>query len=200
MKIHLLQTASLLAGLAALLTGCSSTPTTVDTGPIKAATFSFVARAPQNTPAFAENQESIHAMIQNSITRNLAGKGLKHVPAGGDVIVAYLVIVGNNVGTTAIDDYFGYGRDTLALHEKAQKAYTSGRNPNYFEAGTLLIDIIDARTHRLLRRSYVVRPLFRDTPPDVRAARIQDAVDAVLKNLRIDSSRVTSVTDHQLLG
>ena len=68
-------------------------------------------------------REQIHALIQDSISRNLAGKGLSKVASGGDVIVAYLVIVGNNASTEAISTYFGYGRDAAALHDKAQDAY-----------------------------------------------------------------------------
>ena len=52
-------------------------------------------------------------------------------------------------------------------------------------AGTLLVDIIDAKTYKLLKRSYVARPLLRNPSAEVRAERIQEAVDAVLKDVRI---------------
>jgi len=42
-------------------------------------------------------------MIHDAISRNLAGKGLNKVGSGGDVIVAYLVIVGNNAVTESIN-------------------------------------------------------------------------------------------------
>ena len=44
--------------------------------------------------------------------------------------MAYLVILGNNASTESINTYFGYGRDAEALHDKAQDAYTSSKNPN----------------------------------------------------------------------
>ena len=182
MKYSLFVTLNLAALLVA---GCSSTPTKVDTGPIPAATFSFIARSTQPAPGITESREQVHAMIQDSITRDLAGKGLSQVASGGDVTVAYFVIVGNNVSTEAINTYFGYGRDAAALHDKAQDAYTSSKNPDYFEAGTLLIDIVDAKTYKLLSRSYVVRPLLRDASAEVRAERIQEAVDEALKDVRI---------------
>jgi hypothetical protein len=118
-------------------------------------------------------------------SRNLADKGLTKVASGGDVIVAYLVIVGNNASPEAVNDYFGYGRDAAALEDKAQDAYSSSKNPNYFEAGTLLVDIVDAKTYKVLKRAYVVRPLLSNPTAEVRAERIQEAVDAVLKDLRI---------------
>jgi hypothetical protein len=170
---------------AILLAGCSSTPTKVDSGLIRAASFSFVANRARTAPGFADSREPIHAMIQDSISRNLAGKGLNKLASGGDVTVAYLVIVGNNASTEIINTYFGYGRDDSALHDKAQDAYTSSKNPNYFQAGTLLVDIIDAKTYKLLKRAYVVRPLLSKPSAEVRAERIQEAVDAVLKDVRI---------------
>ena len=124
-------------------------------------------------------------MIQDAISRNLEGKGLTKLASGGDVTVAYLIVVGDNVSTEAISTYFGYGRDDTALLTKAEDAYTSSSNPNYFQAGTLLIDIIDAKTFKLLKRSYVTRPLLRNPTAEARAARIQEAVDAALKDLQI---------------
>jgi len=165
--------------------GCSSTPTQVDHGAIRAASFSFIAKGGNPTPGFADDRAPIHAMIHDSINRNLTSKGLKQVASGGDLTVAYLVIVGNNANTELINTYFGYGRDTSALSDKAQAAYNSSKNPNYFEAGTLLVDLIDAKTYKLLKRAYVVRPLLRDASAEVRAGRIQEAVDAVLKDVRI---------------
>src|SRR4051812_1018032 len=69
------------------------------------ATFNFVNRKSKPTPNFADNSESVHTLIQNAITNNLAGQGLSRVNAGGDVTIAYLVIKGDNVSTTSISDY-----------------------------------------------------------------------------------------------
>lgn len=173
--------------LAALLVaGCSTTPIRVDHGPIRASSFSFIAPASTVTPNFAPDRWApIHAMIQDSISRNLAQKGLNHVASGGDVIVAYLVIVGDNASTEAVSTYFGYSRNAGALHDKAHEAYNNSKNPNYFQAGTLLVDIIDAKSYKLLKRSYVVRPLLANPSAEIRVERIQEAVDAVLQNVRI---------------
>jgi hypothetical protein len=176
-----------LLNLAALLVaGCNTTPTKVDSGPIHAATFSFVARnGSQPEPGFADSREAVHAMIHDAISRNLAGKGVTQVESGGDVIVAYLVIVGNNAVTESINTYFGYGRNASDLHDQAQDAYTHSKNPNHFEAGTLLVDIIDAKTYKLLKRAYVTRPVLRNAAAEVRADNIQEAVNAVLKDVRM---------------
>ena len=168
-----------------LVVGCTSTPTRVDTGPIKAMTFDFVTASPAKTD-FSENDAAVHAVIQSAIADHLSRKGLARVEGGGDVKVAYLLIVGNNVTTRSVNDYFGYGRDADALVEKAHKASAvDNQNPDYYEAGAMVIDIIDAGKFTLLQRSFVVRPLLRDASPDVREARIRDAVDEALHDLRI---------------
>ena len=174
----------LAAGILAL-TGCSSTPAKVDTGTIHARTFSYVNTGAKPAPGYADNRQFIHPLIQGAITKNLSGQGLSQLPAGGDVTVAYLIITGNNASTTAINDYFGYGEDATALHQKAHTAYTGSKNPNYFEAGTLVIDIIDSKSFKLLKRGYATRPIFSNLTDDARAARIQEVVDEILRDTRI---------------
>jgi hypothetical protein len=168
-----------------LSAGCSSTtPARVDTGPLKARTFAFVNTAAKPPPEFAENRQQIHTSVQQAITANLASKGLTRVATGGDVTVAYLIILGNNASTTSINEYFGYGEDASALVDKAHAKATSSQNPKYFEAGTLVIDIIDSKNFSLLRRNYAARQLHREAPPEVRQARLQEAVNEALAGLR----------------
>ena len=175
----------LLAASALALAGCSSTPTKVDTGPIRARTFNYAATSAKPTPAYAKNTPAAYAMIQEAITGSLAKRGLSRVAAGGDVTVAYLIITGNNASTMSINEYFGYGEDANALQAKAHKAYTGSKNPNYFEAGTLVIDVVDSKTFKLLKRGHATRPILRDLSAEDRAARIQGVVDEILQDLRI---------------
>jgi hypothetical protein len=172
------------AALAFALVGCS-TPTRVDKGPINARTFSFVNSSASREVGFGDRREALHRMIHDAIAQDLAAKGVNQVASGGDVVVAYLIFTGNNASTTMDNEYFGYGRGAADLHDKAQNAYTSSKNPNYFVAGTLLIDIIDAKSYKLLSRSYVVRGLLSNPSAEARAEHIQEAVDAALKELRI---------------
>ncbi len=180
---HCLILASLLAAL--LFVGCSSTPTRVDKGDLNVHTFNFINGGIALNPPAAEPRDAVHQMIQQAIIKNLAAKGLNRVDGAGDVTVAYMVIIGNNVSTEAITTYFGSGRDSLALHSRAEDAYSGSTNPNHFEAGTLVIDVIDTKTHELLYRNYVVRPIFNNTTQAQRDERIQEAVNAALSKLRI---------------
>lgn len=185
MKKSSLLTISLIA---LIIAGCHTTPPSkVDTGNIRAVSYSFIAGGVHRTaPDFVDRRQQIHTFIQDSITQNLDARGLSRLDSGGDVIVAYLVITGNNASTEVINKYFGYGRDASGLQEKAHEVYTSSKNPNRFEAGTLLIDVIDAKTYKLLWRSFVVRPLLRNPTAEVQAQRIQEAVDSTLQDLRLN--------------
>jgi hypothetical protein len=160
-------------------------PAKVNKGAIHARTFNFVKPSSKPVPGFVDNSEAVHAMIQKAITRNLAARGVTRVNAGGDVTVPYLVITGNNASTTAIQEYFGYSDDIEDLHERAQKAYTRTKNPNHFEAGTLLIDIVDGRNFKLMKRGHATRPSLRDLSAGAKAARIQEVVDEILRDVRI---------------
>ena len=174
-----------LAGAVLTLAGCSSTPAKVDTGPIRARTFSFVDRGNRPAPGFADNREAVHQMIQAAIAKDLAARGVTQVATGGDVTVGYLIIIGNHVSTEAINDYFGYNAGAEELQDKAHEVYTNSKNPNDFEAGTLLIDITDGRDYRLLKRGYATRFLDPNATTEVRAERIQAVVDEILRNVRI---------------
>jgi hypothetical protein len=129
--------------------------------------------------------QPVHQMIQEAITQNLAARGISRTDGGGDITVAYLIVVGNVASTEMIDDYFSYGGDAAALLDKASKAYSNSKNPNYFRAGTLLIDVVDSRTHKLLKRNYTSRELLRNPSDATRAARFQEAVNEILSNLRV---------------
>jgi hypothetical protein len=166
-----------------VIAGCK-TPTTVDSGPIRARTFSFLRPRPQ--PEFAERRQPIHQLIQDAIAQNLAARGVKQVPDGGEVTAAYMLVVGNNATTSAINEYFGHTPDAAALSERAHAAYTGSAERNSFEAGTLIIDLVDPATHKVLFRGNVTRKILREAPLDARQSRIQEAVNAALAEVRVE--------------
>jgi len=94
---------------------CSTVKTHVDKGPVKARTFSFLDRGTRQSPDYAERNKQAHAMVQQALTNYFGAKGVTYTPKNGDVTVAYLIIVGNNVATASLNDYFGYTDDSDAL-------------------------------------------------------------------------------------
>ena len=170
--------------LAGMLAACSSVKTHVDKGPIKAHTFSFLNTGSKQTPDYAEQSAQAHTMVQQAITKNLAIRGITHVASGGDITVAYLIVVGNNSTTTSLNGYFGYTEDSDAIVDKVHTQQTSGdKARGYFEAGTLVIDIVNPGTSKLLQRRSIQAPVLRNLPLEKRAERVQAIVDQALKDV-----------------
>jgi uncharacterized protein DUF4136 len=180
------QTVALLGSFLIALLGCSSAKVHVDKGRVTARTFSFLNTGAKNLPSYAEDRKEAHEMIQQAITKNLAARGVSYVPSGGDITVAYLVVVGNNATTTSLNSYFGYTPDSEAIIEKVHAEQTdSNKNRGYFEQGTLVIDLLDPKTSKVLQRRSMQAQVLRDLPSEKRAARVQAIVDQTLKDVPI---------------
>jgi hypothetical protein len=172
--------------LAAVVAGCSSVKTHVNEATIRANTFSFLDPGPRQSPDYAENRKEAHDMVQQALKNTLASKGVSYVASGGEVTVAYLIIVGNNGATTSLNNYFGYSADSVALVEKVHSQETGNdQNRAYFEAGTLVVDFVDPHTSKLLQRRSAQAQLLRNLPQEQRIARLQGVVDETLKDVVI---------------
>jgi hypothetical protein len=171
--------------LLALVPACAAkVQTRVDTGPIRARTFAFVARD-RGAPHPGDDVENVHAAIQGAIATALAAKGLRQVDSSPDVMIAYLIVIGDRGNTRVVETYFGRGRLYGDLLNEAFKAYGKADNPTNLEAGTLLIDVLDGRNAAVLFRNYVTRSVLQNPSPELRATHIQGAVDEALQGLRV---------------
>jgi hypothetical protein len=172
--------------LAFSFSACSSVKTHVDKGPIHARTFSFLNTGSRPTPDYAETSQQAHALIQQALIHNFAARGVSHVDSGGDITVAYLVIASNNATTTSLNEYFGYTDEASAMVEQVHKEETGNQNSRaYFEAGTLVIDVLDPKTSKLLQRRSIQGQILRNLPLEKRTERVQAIVDQALANLPV---------------
>jgi len=185
-----------LIALSAGLVACSSVPEKVNEGKLRADTFSFLPLKASVTNTFADNRAHMHAAIQESITSHMSAKGISKVEEKGDLSVGYLVIVASNMLTVAINDYFGYGEDNDALLKKAHKGSRKhqeeddvSRIRDTYEAGALVIDVMDAKTMELKYRNFAYREILKDNTAEVRTERIQEAVDEALADFRVKSAK-----------
>ena len=123
-----------------------------------------------------------HRMIQKSLASNFRANSLTVTDGSADLIVGYLVLVQNNYSTLAIDDYFGYGRDSDAIVDKAQTlGVVKSTRPDAFESGTIVVDVIDARTNELVYRGHATRDIFKSSSDSARQANINDGVTEALQ-------------------
>ncbi len=171
--------------VAGLLAGCASVRMQVDTGPVAARTFSFVAMNPRSGTSLPVNEEKVHAAIQEAITGNLTSKGVRRVETGGDMVVAYLIIVSNGTSTTYLDRFFGQYSDAPELTDQIHERSVEPRSRNALAAGTLVIDILDATASKLRKRATVQSDILRDLSLEARVVRMQALVDQALSDLKI---------------
>jgi hypothetical protein len=139
-----------------------------------------VDKKPVNDREFP-NQVSGHRMIQKSLASNFRANDIQVTSGSADLIVAYLVLVQNNYSTIALDDYFGYGRDSDAIVDKAQTlGVVESSRPDSFESGTLVVDVIDAKTSELVYRGHATRDIYKSNSESARQTAINAAVTEAL--------------------
>ena len=171
--------------LAAFVAACSSVKTYVNKAPVKARTFSYLDPGSREVPSYAEAKKEAHAIIQQAITKCLAAKAVSHVPSGGEVTVAYLVVVGNNSTTTSLNNYFGYTDDSNAFVDKIHAAQTGSQSRGYFQEGTLVIDFVEPGTSKVLQRRCIQAPVLLNLSQEARSERVQKIVDQALRDVPI---------------
>ncbi|MEM1084170.1 MAG: DUF4136 domain-containing protein [Verrucomicrobiota bacterium] len=170
----------LIAALAAAAISCSSVEMPKGTSKgYTSARLVTTDRTPQSDPE-VPNLISGHKMIQKSLGSNFRANNFTVTKGTADLIVAYLVLVQNNYSTLALDDYFGYGRDSQAIVDKAQTlGVVENERPDAFKSGTIVVDVIDARTNKLVYRGHATRDIY-DGSSSQRQAMINEIVTEAL--------------------
>ena len=129
-------------------------------------------------PAQAEGRDRakvsplMDARVRASLDRALPPRGLTLDASGSpDLLVGYFLVLEERVDWTWVSGYWGWGW------------WAPPRPVPYtYEAGTLVVDLVDARTKKLLWRGSTSAALTPASDPERSQARIDRAVDRVLAN------------------
>jgi uncharacterized protein DUF4136 len=111
--------------------------------------------------------------VQGAVERQLAQRGLQLASGDADLLIHYHANITRRIDPNQADRAYGY--------------YAPGEAPPGqidYEAGTLVLDIVDARTNRLVWRGWAqngVEDMLRD--PDRMARTIDQAVTRMLQRL-----------------
>jgi len=141
----------------------------------------LVNRTPNSSLVLTSKEKQIHNQIQASIKNQFVSHGKSYGQPNSDLIVGYLIILQNNAMTTAYSEYFGYGRDANKITDKAHlKGVIKGVRPDFFERAALLVDVIDAKTNKLVYRNYVLKDVSKGATPEARRQNINAAVNEAL--------------------
>lgn len=113
----------------------------------------------------------VRGRIETLISRQLDARGLRPVPLeqGPDLEIFYWVGVKEKQQVTTTPRYgYGYGYDPT-WSGRWGPVYNDVVVTNYRE-GTLIIDLLDARTKNLVWRTYLVRALSENPDKNLRGA------------------------------
>jgi hypothetical protein len=168
----------LLLLLAIGLTGCASVP--MPRGSSKGySSVRFIAPnqalGEDELPAFIE----ANRIIKETITDQMEKNGLKVVEQSSDLIVAYLIILQDNVSTAYCNQYYGY-QDFSDIVDMAHKKGMKKNYPEHVQKRALVIDLIDAKTFKLVYRNYVISGTLVNLSEEERQARISKSVSQTL--------------------
>ncbi|HEY6507200.1 MAG TPA: DUF4136 domain-containing protein [Vicinamibacterales bacterium] len=111
--------------------------------------------------------------VTGAVEKALASLGMGLVPSNGtpDLLIHYHAHISQRLDVRAADRQFGYCTGDAC----------SG-NVFEYEAGTLVFDVVDARTNKVIWRGWAqdrVEPILENR--DVMATRIQEAVTRIFK-------------------
>lgn len=164
-----------------LLASCSSS-IDMPRGTSKGFSSARIIQRNSNTPPITDSTEKqIHGMIQRSLAKQFTSHNMTFGKGNTDLIVAYMVIYQENGMTADFRDYFGYGRDA---DEVARVAHNRGvldnKRPDDYRQAGILIDVIDARTNKLVYRNLAKGDVVRGASASTRSARIDAAVAQAL--------------------
>ncbi len=165
----------------AVLAGCASVEQPKGSSKGYSSVRFMRAKATLDPPEFIDDSEQANRLIQAAITDQFRANGIEFGGEDADLAVGYLLIVQNNASTGMVNDYFGYGRDSLEISELAHKrGVLEGNRPDYFEAGAIVIDLVDAKTNKLVYRNFAKRDLLENPSEAQRRQRINAAVAEAL--------------------
>ena len=112
--------------------------------------------------------------FEGAVEKALAAKGLERaVPATADLVIHYHASVTHRLDVDPLDRQYGY-----CSAEPCRDSIIA------FEAGTIVLDVVDARTNRLVWRGWAQERLdVLLASPDRMAGRINEAVARMFQRL-----------------
>lgn len=111
-------------------------------------TFSFYQGDSSNSAISQLNQQR----ITNAVVSALQSKGLQQTSSNPDLLVNAVTIIKNKVALSSNTDYYGYGGVYRPYYWGSGLGVSSTTNYNVqnYKDGSLIIDIVDAKTKKLL--------------------------------------------------
>jgi len=165
-------------GLALLAAGCSSTPVKLDYDPEidfnRYKTFDWLddrPDVPENVELAMSQYPMFDRHLRGAVSGELIAKGLAEDQVDPDVLVAY------HVGAEDKIDVSGWGY----RYSDPNAVWGRGIDVYPYRKGTLVFDVIDAKTMHLVWRASARRVIEENPNPAETGRRIDDAVEQMFQ-------------------
>ncbi len=126
---------------------------------------------PTGDPRF--DNTSIDAAVRAAIDRQLVAKGYTPSSGAADFLVGYQAVIKSKVDVATVDRRYGYRGGVAYGHP--------GLDTRTYDEGTLLVDVIDPRTMKLLWRGSASGVVHPESSIEKREQRVNQAVADILK-------------------
>jgi hypothetical protein len=162
----------------------------------------FAWMPPENKSTNAINNDVADAKIKDATTSSLVSKGLRLSQRNPDLIVTYTLKVGRGARTEYYSPYYGtgfypggygygYGWSYRPYYYAYGSPFTYYGGPTYaekehYKEGTLIIDLVDTRTRRIIWRGFGVGEVHRN--PQKTIDDLPKEVNGVLSQLKLEPS------------
>jgi hypothetical protein len=125
------------------------------------------------------NNQFIYHSIQKAIDRELDKKGYKTPATAPDVQIGMLIVTSRDGLDVTMDRYFG---DDLRGERSEAASDALAKLPRQsLEEGTIVLDAVNARTHKLVWRGTGQTNVNRENSPEERAEKIAFIVNSLLE-------------------
>ena len=178
-KLCLARRFALLLLLVSFIAGCATVP--MPKGSSKGySSVRFIApNAPLGEDASPRFVEA-NRMIKDAITAEMEKNGLQVVEGNADLIAAHLIILQDNASTSYCNQYYGT-QDFFKIVSLAHKEGMKKDYPEHVQKRALVIDLIDAKTYKLVYRDYALSGSLANLSEQERQAYIDSMVNLTLQ-------------------
>ena len=133
-------------------------------------------------PDFSSRKARTHELIKTALREKFSEHGLSESESIDDseLVVAFLLIVQDAATSTAIRDYYmNSGSEILDKAHRRGFKKTKEYYTDTYVTGSLIVDIIDQKRHKLIYRNCVSRKMFDSLSEEEREQAIIEGVAEV---------------------
>ena len=135
--------------------------------------FSFLPRSLRPLKDSRFNVVELDRLLRATMQREMQRKGYRFgTPQDSDLLVAYVVVLENQLDDAAISSRYGFKVDWSA----------AGTLPGIYEKGALIVDIFNGRTMLPVWRGCLHASVAPDLNEDLRRQRLSNAAVSVLSS------------------